>query len=252
MNINTLIHSTVRILTPTLIGAAAVLANVSPAMAAIPTHIQPAAHPVFSDCVFTSTSLSVKHKDNGTAPDDGRETLVQTNGSTISGFGDQFVAPGHHGDTDILSRGTASGKISSKTWEVDFTVTPKNPGAKTLHYQGNFNVDDGPLNGSVTGGIWDAGDPYHQKGHWTAAPGSVKCTKTMVDNLERVEKASDVYDAPDGKGNKILVNGQPFFLQPGRYLKRVEPCRQNWCHLQISEVPGGTGWVYQGEGFLTP
>lgn len=86
----------------------------------------------------------------------------------------------------------------------------------------------------------------------------MKCTKTIVgapgatDEFETVLNASDVYDAPDGNGNKIRVNGKPFFLEPGRKLKRVEPCRQNWCHLQISEVSGGTGWAYQGEGYLTP
>lgn len=154
--------STVRILTPTIIGAAAVLANVSPATASTPAHIQPAAHPVFRDCAFTSNRFIVHHKENG------KETVVETHGITISGIGNVNLGP-NPGPLDI-TRGTATGKIERDAW-VNFTVTPNYPGAKSEEYQGSIIHDDGPLNGSVTGtaGVV-VNHTFQAPTHWTAPP----------------------------------------------------------------------------------
>lgn len=69
-------------------------------------------------------------------------------------------------------------------------------------------------------------------------------------NNVTVLKESDVYDGPDGTGNRL---GPPsYFLASGRTLPLAEPCRNEWCLLNIpdAEVPGGKGWVYAGDGFL--
>lgn len=65
-----------------------------------------------------------------------------------------------------------------------------------------------------------------------------------------VLKESNVFTAPDGGGNR--VGGQSYFLRPGRTLTIAEPCRNDWCLLNIpdAEVPNNKGWVYAGEGFL--
>jgi hypothetical protein len=63
-----------------------------------------------------------------------------------------------------------------------------------------------------------------------------------------VKKPSDVYDAPGGN----RLGPETYFLTVDRVLTIAEPCRDNWCLLNIPdpEVPGGKGWVYSGEGFL--
>lgn len=74
--------------------------------------------------------------------------------------------------------------------------------------------------------------------------------ETPAANTATVLKMSDVYDGPDGNGNRL--GPESYHLAPGRKLTIAEPCRDNWCLLNIPdpEVPGGKGWVYSGEGFL--
>lgn len=55
----------------------------------------------------------------------------------------------------------------------------------------------------------------------------------------------DIYDVPDGVGTPY----SGVFLDDGEQYDLVEPCRENWCHLYIDFIPGGTGWAYQ-DGFL--
>ena len=50
---------------------------------------------------------------------------------------------------------------------------------------------------------------------------------------------------PDGVGKPL----PDVFLKVGEQYSLVDPCRENWCHLVIPWVPGGTGWVHQ-DGFL--
>jgi hypothetical protein len=73
---------------------------------------------------------------------------------------------------------------------------------------------------------------------------------TPAANTATVLKMSDVFDGPDGNGNRL--GPESYHLAPGRKLTIAEPCRDNWCLLNIpdAEVPGGKGWVYSGEGFL--
>jgi hypothetical protein len=52
---------------------------------------------------------------------------------------------------------------------------------------------------------------------------------------------TDVFDAPDGKGNEVGVP-LPF----ARDVQIIgEGCRDNWCNVAVPEAPGGVGWVYQ-------
>ncbi|WP_164478589.1 hypothetical protein [Mycolicibacterium stellerae] len=68
-----------------------------------------------------------------------------------------------------------------------------------------------------------------------------------------VLKDSDVYDAPGG--NRLE---EPFFLDNDSVLTTVKPCADNWCLLQIPNLPGGAhgglpagqAWVYSGDDFL--
>jgi hypothetical protein len=74
----------------------------------------------------------------------------------------------------------------------------------------------------------------------TPAPGSAATPKATV------TADVDVYDAPNGTGNKL----PDVSLQAGSTYDLITPCAENWCHLTIPEAPGGSGWVYE-DGFLS-
>ena len=56
-----------------------------------------------------------------------------------------------------------------------------------------------------------------------------------------VTRDTDVFDAPDGNGQKtgVLADGT-------QGVTLVVPCRDNWCHVKW---PAGQGWVYTGPDF---
>jgi len=76
-------------------------------------------------------------------------------------------------------------------------------------------------------------------------PDAVQVPVADKKQVAAVTSDVDVYDKPDGVGTPY----DGIFLENGRTLELVEPCRDSWCHLVIPEVPGGRGWVYQ-DGFL--
>jgi hypothetical protein len=53
----------------------------------------------------------------------------------------------------------------------------------------------------------------------------------------------DVYDVPGGVGK---VTGM---LEKDLVVTLVEPCEDNWCHVEGDGVPGGTGFVYSGPDY---
>lgn len=55
----------------------------------------------------------------------------------------------------------------------------------------------------------------------------------------------DVYDVPGGVGK---VTGM---LEKDLVVTLVEPCEDNWCHVEGEGVPGGTGFVYSGPDYLS-
>lgn len=58
----------------------------------------------------------------------------------------------------------------------------------------------------------------------------------------RVIKDVDVYDAPDGKGKSTG------FVKAGSKVRLIG-CDGNWCHVQGKRLPGGDGYVYNGDDF---
>ncbi|WP_164478397.1 SH3 domain-containing protein [Mycolicibacterium stellerae] len=80
------------------------------------------------------------------------------------------------------------------------------------------------------GQIPDKKDPDVDVNEQAPPPGTVKVTEP-----------TDVYDAPLGEGNEVGV-----LLAPGTLLQIIDPgCNDDWCHLAVSNAPGGQGWVYK-------
>jgi SH3-like domain-containing protein len=86
-------------------------------------------------------------------------------------------------------------------------------------------------------------------------PENIKCitpaaTANTAPTQATVDLATDIYDKPDGKGQKIGT------LYPGEVHPLMEPCRDDWCRVGAIELggfeglPNGTAWVYS-KGFLT-
>lgn len=242
MAINALLRATARIVTPTLIGAAAVLANVGSATAATPAHIQPAsavvhtlshgagislAAPPSNVCTFTSNRLVAHRKD-------GKQTVVVTNGSTVSGFGNVYLTLDHPTALDT-TYGTANGAL--KNYHISFTVTPNYAGAKSEQYEGEVDI-----RGGIVG--WMQGNGPS----WKADAGSVKCTSGSVGGTSTVTADVDVYSKPGGDDR--FKTG---FLRKGTEVHRAQggDCpRNNWCHITGSNVPGGDGYAW-GSFFKT-
>jgi hypothetical protein len=55
----------------------------------------------------------------------------------------------------------------------------------------------------------------------------------------------DVYDVPGGIGKIIGM------LEKDLEVSLVEPCEENWCHVEGEGVPGGIGYVYSGPDYLS-
>lgn len=236
MEINTLLRATARIVTPTLIGAAVALANVGPATAATPAHIQPvaaASHtlshgaaislaaPPSNVCTFTSNRLVAHRKD-------GKQTVVVTDGSTVSGFGNVYLTLDHPTALDT-TYGSATGAI--KNYHISFTVTPNYVGATSERYEGEITIK-----GGVSG--WMQGNGPS----WTADPGSVKCSSDSVGGTSTVTDDVDVYSKAGGD-NRFKTG----FLRKGTQVHRVSggDCPQNnWCHITGTNVPGGDGYAW--------
>jgi hypothetical protein len=55
----------------------------------------------------------------------------------------------------------------------------------------------------------------------------------------------DVYDVPGGIGKVVGM------LEKDLEVTLVEPCEDNWCHVEGEGVPGGIGYVYSGPDYLS-
>ena len=91
--------------------------------------------------------------------------------------------------------------------------------------------------------------------HMQTVEGNVTCiAPAAAENKPPTEAtvvvATDIYDKPDGHGQKIGT------LYPGEVHPLMEPCRDDWCRVGRIELggyeglPNGTAWVYS-KGFLT-
>jgi hypothetical protein len=141
---------------------------------------------------------------------------------------------------------------------VDATITGRDIQVKFT--QNNANKDTLTLIGTVdNNGLASGAQPVP----WLQSAGKgLSCTVQGEPKMEpqqagtvTVLKDSDVYDAPEGAGNRLE---EPFFLDNDRVLATVQPCADNWCLLAIPDLPGGAhgnlpagqAWVYSGEDFL--
>ncbi|OBB00943.1 hypothetical protein A5662_14180 [Mycobacteriaceae bacterium 1482268.1] len=101
------------------------------------------------------------------------------------------------------------------------------------------------IRGDLRRGVNGQGDLWHWQG-------AVKCvdTASAAPKEATVVAATDIYDKPDGKGQKIGT------LNPGEVHPLMEPCRDDWCRVGQIELggydglPNGTAWVY-AKGYLT-
>jgi hypothetical protein len=80
----------------------------------------------------------------------------------------------------------------------------------------------------------------------TPTPTPTPTPAATVRSKATVTADVDVYDAPNGTGNRL----PDISLPTGSTYDLITPCAENWCHLTIPEAPGGSGWVYE-DGFLS-
>lgn len=101
---------------------------------------------------------------------------------------------------------------------------------------GNFNADDiGNLRQQVLAPTCSGGQGLRAN---TAEPEAAGDAPQFA----RVVQGVDVYDAPGGSGN------QTGSLNVGAKVK-VIGCEDNWCEVQGKKVPGGSGYVYNGDDY---
>jgi len=141
---------------------------------------------------------------------------------------------------------------------IALTVTSSDPGVlPNSQYTGKVD-DNGFASGTVKFiGHDDLGDvDWNTSARFFCAPGAQNGQGGAAEvkpGTVTVLKDSDVYDAP--QGNRLEA---PFFLDNDSVLTTVKPCADNWCLLQIPDLPGGAhgnlpanqGWVYAGEDFV--
>jgi hypothetical protein len=127
---------------------------------------------------------------------------------------------------------------------VELTISE--PGA-ALQLTGDVGADGkarGTWNGNPATARWETTAPLRC---------DVGATQGGKSQMVTVSKDSDVYDSP--QGNRLEA---PFFLPVGRQYATVSPCADNWCLLNVPELPGGAhgglpagqAWAYSGEGFI--
>jgi hypothetical protein len=139
--------------------------------------------------------------------------------------------------------GNITGGID-RNGHVDLNISQ---GTASLRFIGDVSAD------GKARGTW-SGNP--QTARWeTTAPlrCDIDAPQGANSQMVTVSKDSDVYDTP--QGNRLEA---PFFLPVGRKYASVSPCADNWCLLNIPELPGGAhgglpagqAWAYSSEGFL--
>ncbi|RDH77014.1 hypothetical protein DVS77_19570 [Mycolicibacterium moriokaense] len=166
-----------------------------------------------------------------TSPDGGRwQGEIEPGGGTYQGDTIKFRINWTQGVGDQHPMSAFNGKIDANGVASGTTVNEKNV-TNGWTAEGNFTCSA------------RAAEPAPQ-------PPPQPADQTPAANTVTVLKRSDVYDGPDGTGNRL--GPETYSLAPGRKLTIAEPCRDNWCLLNIPdpEVPGGKGWVYSGEDYL--
>jgi hypothetical protein len=175
---------------------------------------------------------------------DGRSGAVNTfDGYTAYERPDKSVPAG------TAMNGTIRGGIDGRN--VQFSVTWDDAAGRTgivdTFYGQVYSQTD--VRGQLAEGNtqW-ASDTWHWQGEVRCtdnpAPGNSAASRAAV------VAATDIYDKPDGKGQKIGS------LEPGTSFPVMEPCHDDWCRIGGIELggyeglPNGTAWVYT-KGFVT-
>jgi hypothetical protein len=227
---------------PALLAAAAGLVGGGLLAIAVPAHAIPPAPLAPAKCEqwvfpgFTKINLTK-----------GSLTFV-SNESTVNGVATTFEL----GDGKS-SQETMSGGITPDN-HIDLLM-PVGADA-TYHVLGDVGADGKVSNGRM--GIPLGNELANAQ---PATIPALKCAKQATNGtpegansqMVTVLKDSDVYDTPEG--NRLEA---PFFLPKDHQYASVKPCADNWCLLNIPELPGGAhgglpagqAWVYSGEGYL--
>jgi hypothetical protein len=212
--------------------------------------VSPTAHAA-ANCTVDGEYFVI-HQDNGV------DIMVAANGSTLG--------PSAHSNrgNDQGPAGTLTGSITGR--KIDFSVTwytnqyglLGDPG--TAHFTGF--IGDNLADGNSTGKPWqvkaeDGITTFWAASHWNSvgypficAADDTPATDPKALGDATVAVATDIYDKPDGKGQKIGS------LAVGEVHPVMEPCRDDWCRVGRIELggydglPNGTAWVYS-KGFLT-
>ncbi len=136
-----------------------------------------------------------------------------------------------------------------KGTHADFTINwDQGPDAGTSsHFVGDVR-DNLSLDGNVRDQPSGAGGLWHLDGRVECIGPGAAANKPPTQAT--VDVATDIYDKPDGKGQRIGT------LEVGEVHPLMEPCRDDWCRVGAIELggfdglPNGTAWVYS-KGYLT-
>jgi hypothetical protein len=147
--------------------------------------------------------------------------------------------------------GNVTGDITGR--HIQLTVTRQNYSSLQLVGEvGSDNKGHGTYTYTGGSGDWSTNDELGCVPAPAAPPPvnnpSPAGTKSL--GTATVVSDTDIYDKPDGKGQKIGT------LFVGESHPLMEPCRDDWCRVGTIELggfpglPNGTAWVYS-KGFLT-
>jgi hypothetical protein len=214
--------------------------------------VAPMAHA--AACTVTGENWTISQPEGN----DSYNVTVNAKGST---FGPRAVIVLFHGSSGLYGDVTGSIKEDNTlaftiTWDDHFPgFNNGGPLGKRFvtNYAGTIGPD-GNATGSATGEPLKGADYNlgYVPGNWhstaplncAAGAGGGTAAQTAT-----VKEQSDVYDAVSG--NRIEA---PFALPVGKQYTTVAPCADNWCLLNIPELPGAghgalpakQGWVYAG------
>ncbi|MGZ6777723.1 MAG: hypothetical protein ACXVGO_01880 [Mycobacterium sp.] len=160
-------------------------------------------------------------------------------------------------DASNNKHGTAIGSIAGH--HMDVTVTWDD--GTTQHYAGDVAGDGSHANGTEPfawqsyNTAFTCADPAPAAKPDTPKQGDQPADQPAVQPTATVLKKTDIYSAPNGDGTQFKdADGVPIFKSPGTVqLVAPELCDTNthWCHVVAPEVPGGTGFIYIGDGLGT-
>ena len=133
--------------------------------------------------------------------------------------------------------GTLSGRITGNG-VMDYTFEQPKLGFRG---KGRMTVSEGGIGGKFS--VAGSGEVYSWSGVPAgAAGGDAGQQPAGIPGTAAVVQSVDVYDAPGGNG------GKTGFLKKGANVSLLG-CADNWCHVQGKRVPGGDGYVYNGDDY---